>query len=338
MARVLELYKFLRKTAERRQNAAPSFGPKSCHACSPHPTFHLLSTPQWRSSFIKMSEKALYACDQCYRCKTRCEKELPRCQRCQKQNNTCTYSVTALNWLALASEPTLRQDAANQEKRQIKSEEPVMNCKAGTKMSQNHMTVNVLDASTSSDQQLSRLHGKVLQDGMEYRSSHTHSNRGEGSYAIQPQSVSIMLSPTSIEGCSTSISGPCNCISRNMTSTRDIYLGSLQWDLMRDFAALQNGLASCEPDADCGAIHDEKAVISSVLFLERALMCMKQPSFCEVVAFGGNEMVMQCVAIANRLQRSTLLLETSSLHGIEILARTCTALKQDFETVRSTMR
>lgn len=40
-----------------------------------------------------MSELALYACDQCYRCKTRCGRQIPQCERCRGQSAVCTYSV-----------------------------------------------------------------------------------------------------------------------------------------------------------------------------------------------------------------------------------------------------
>ena len=69
-----------------------------------------------------MAERALYACDQCvsvanngdhiskqtltwcqYRCKTRCDKQLPACGRCTHQNATCTYSVTGVESINTAS-------------------------------------------------------------------------------------------------------------------------------------------------------------------------------------------------------------------------------------------
>ena len=39
------------------------------------------------------ADLAQTACDQCHRCKLRCTRELPHCQRCHKIGSACTFST-----------------------------------------------------------------------------------------------------------------------------------------------------------------------------------------------------------------------------------------------------
>jgi hypothetical protein len=41
----------------------------------------------------RRSSHQSYVCDQCYRCKVKCNREQPSCHRCQENNRSCTYSL-----------------------------------------------------------------------------------------------------------------------------------------------------------------------------------------------------------------------------------------------------
>ena len=130
------------------------------HSLSATPGSTSNLTPQWKRRFVEMTEKALYACDQCYRCKTRCEKELPQCQRCKKQNSMCTYSVTGSEIFTAAAETGAAQCSNGfRNAGHVNQTRPIMHRRAVT------WTVDTKrDESIMSDQEASRYHGVWSQE------------------------------------------------------------------------------------------------------------------------------------------------------------------------------
>lgn len=295
-----------------------------------HQVQHYNSTPQWQRRFIEMTEKALYACDQCYRCKTRCEKSLPRCQRCQKQNSTCTYSVTGSEVFTLATDSSVAQDnMPTHVSRHGGEARPTMHRRAVTWASDTKRHRDIMSDQETKDQ--SAVMGHLIEMSHRPPKSQHHSvwnDRSQVQHQLLPKSP---FSPFNEE--TTSSTKSCDCIRRVLESTRDIYLGSLQWDAGGNIVALERGIASCEPCPECLRVFRGAAASSSLLFLQRALMCMKQTSFQQSVAFGKPEMAMQCITVINRLHNFTCSASGDGPENYDSAAQFCLALQEGFGNV-----
>lgn len=245
-----------------------------------------------------MEEKALYACDQCYRCKTRCEKELPRCRRCRKQNSTCTYSVAGSAVLTLDLENT------------------------------NGQTIGALMTREQGQDRQKAAHEWTKPPERELKPA-TSNNHAFSSYCdtnMRDQIVtsqaqpSVMITPQN----------SCHCVHENLKSTRAVYLGSIQWDNTRDMASLQQGILSCEPCLDCSTARRKGASVSSLLFLERALMCMTQATFPPMVAYGANGLLSPCQTTLLHLQNTFNLDAVDDGDAFRLAARLLQATQEAF--------
>lgn len=237
-------------------------------------------------------EKALYACDQCYRCKTRCAKELPRCQRCQKQKNVCTYSVTGSEIFTLAGEITTDQTDAAHTSRHTNSVRFSI-CrrdKPWTNATQGHRAL--MSKANQSSQIAVTWSRKAPEGELKPALSPNHSISSHSDVYHNLLQTARAETPQDL----------CDCIRRNLEFTRDIYLGSIRWDTTHNMTVLNQGILSCEPCLSCSATRCRMAAISSLLFLQRALMCMTQASFPLVAAFGDGGLALLCQSILSHLQ------------------------------------